>query len=294
MKEKEGGMTMRRRTACMLLLSVVAAGAASVPVYAGVVDDVTGFLGDVAGDAGAFLDDIGVGPVLRNGYNAASDFLFSYETQPDDADMESLARSWAVTAWLADQDKQDSNVYYFDNHTLTMVDDPAKIGGGYNLSKSPEGSTLTSRHSGILKAVVADASNYTVSWSNYEDEINFYLLEKMRQKNAPETEAVAEDSAAVSDGAGAPVQSEADVSAQNAAEAAGQDAAGAGVQGTADAAAQVGTDASVQAGTDASAQAGTDASAQSGTDTAAAPAAGSSPVHVVTIGAPAADTQESG
>jgi hypothetical protein len=110
--------------------------------------------------------------------------------------MENLAKSWAITAWLADENKKESNVYYFDNHTLTMVEDPSQIGHGYNLGRSPEGSTLSGRHTGILKAVVTDASNYTVSWSNYEDEVNFYLMEKMREKNAPETEEAADASAA--------------------------------------------------------------------------------------------------
>ena len=53
-----------------------------------------------------------------------------------------------------DEEKEASNVYYFDNHTLTMVEDLTQIGRGYNLKKTPEGSGLNGKHTGILKAVV--------------------------------------------------------------------------------------------------------------------------------------------
>ena len=41
---------------------------------------------------------------------------------------------------------------------------------------------------GILKAVVADATNYTVSWVNYDDEVNLYLLQKMKEKQGDTAE----------------------------------------------------------------------------------------------------------
>ena len=102
--------------------------------------------------------------------------------------MESLARTWAVTAWLKDEEKEKSNTYYFDNHTYSMTENPTEIGSGYNLKKTPDGSSLNGKHTGILKAVVADATNYTVTWVNYEDEVNLYLLQKMKEKQGDTAE----------------------------------------------------------------------------------------------------------
>ena len=145
---------------------------------AAVTDKITGAADKVM----QFLNDTGIAPALKQGYSTVTDFVFTYETQPDDPDMESLARSWAVTAWLGDNDKQETNVYYFDNHSLSMVEDPTMIGRGYNLKKTPEGSFLNGQYTGILKAVVTSPTTYTVEWVNYDDEVNMYLLQKMKEK----------------------------------------------------------------------------------------------------------------
>ena len=137
----------------------------------------------------SFLEEKGITPAIRQGYDTLVDFIFTYETQPDDEDMENLARSWAVTAWLEDEEKEESNVYYFDNHTLTMVEDLTQIGRGYNLKKNPSGSGLNGKYTGILKAVVKSASMYTVEWVNYDEEISLLLMQKMQEKkNTAETE----------------------------------------------------------------------------------------------------------
>ena len=180
-----------RRAAAALSLSLIIGTLAPISAQANVVDDAKDFIVGIGGKAGKFLDDIGVAGAVKSGYDTVNDFVFNYETQPDDDQMESLARTWAVTAWLADEDKEESNTYYFDNHTLTMTEDLTQIGSGYNLSKTPEGSYLNGRHTGVLKATVNDATNYTVEWVNYDDELNLYLAKLMQQKNAanaPETE----------------------------------------------------------------------------------------------------------
>ena len=155
---------------------------------AAIVDKITGAADQVM----KVLNDSGIAPALKQGYTTVTDFVFTYETQPDDPDMESLARSWAVTAWLGDDDKQETNVYYFDNHTLTMVEDPTIIGRGYNLKKTPDGSFLNGQYTGILKAVVTSPTTYTVEWVNYDDEINMYLLQKMQEKKGAAAEGGAE------------------------------------------------------------------------------------------------------
>lgn len=178
-----------RKSAAALALSLLIVGAAPATAQANVLDDAKETILGLWKKATDFLQEYGVTDTVKQGYDTVTDFLFTYETQPDDEDMESLARSWAVTTWLADEEKEESNIYYFDNHTLTMVEDPTQIGRGYNLSKSPAGSSVGGKHTGILKAVVADAATYTVEWVNYDDELNQYLLRKMQEKNAPETEA---------------------------------------------------------------------------------------------------------
>lgn len=181
-----------RRAAAALSLSLIIGTLAPISAQANVVDDAKDFIVGIGGKAGKFLDDIGVAGAVKSGYDTVNDFVFNYETQPDDDQMESLARTWAVTAWLADEDKEESNTYYFDNHTLTMTEDLTQIGSGYNLSKTPEGSYLNGRYTGVLKATVNDATNYTVEWVNYDDELNMYLAKLMQKKqaeNAPETEA---------------------------------------------------------------------------------------------------------
>ena len=182
----------RKSAAAALTLSLFLTAACPFRAQANVFDDGKEFLIGVKDKAAKFLDDIGVIPAVKSGYNTAVDFVFNYETQPDDPDMESLARSWAITTWLGDDEKEESNTYYFDNHTLTMVEDLTKIGHGYNLKKSPEGSSLNGVHTGVLRAVVNDATTYTVEWVNYDDEMNMYLLKKMQEKKAAETEAAAD------------------------------------------------------------------------------------------------------
>lgn len=177
------------KTAAVLAMSILLTGTCSFSARANALDDAKKFLLDLKDKAVKFLDDSGIAPTVKEGYDAAVDFVFTYETQPDDADMENLARSWAVTAWLADEEKEESNTYYFDNHTLTMVEDLAQIGRGYNLKKTPDGSSLNEKHSGVLKAVVKSATVYTVEWVNYNDELAQSLMQKMKEKNASETEA---------------------------------------------------------------------------------------------------------
>ena len=185
-------MKIRRsyhKIAAVLGLSVLLTGTGSFSARANVLDDAKKFLFDLKDKAVKYLDDSGIAPTVKDGYNAAVDFIVTYETQPDDADMEKLARSWAVTAWLADEEKEESNTYYFDNHTFTMVEDLTQIGRGYNLKKTPEGSSLNEKYTGVLKAVVNSATEYTVQWVNYNDELTFSLMQKMKEKNASETEA---------------------------------------------------------------------------------------------------------
>lgn len=188
------GSVRRRSAAAVLSLSLLFAGMTPVCAQANVLDDAKELLSDLGHKIGTFLDDIGVGEVLKEGYNTAADFVFTYETQPDDAEMEGLARTWAITAWLADEEKGETNTYYFDNHTLTMVKDLTQIGRGYNLNKTPDGSTLNGKHTGVLKATVANATDYTVAWANYDDELSLYMAKLMKEKQdadaaAAETEA---------------------------------------------------------------------------------------------------------
>ena len=261
-------MTTRRNMAAVLSLSLLIAGSASIPAWAGVLDDVGETLRGVGEKIGEFSDQIGVGPVLRDGYNAVSDFIFTYETQPDDHEMENLARSWAVTAWLADEDREETNTYYFDNDTLTMMEDLTRIKGGYNLSKTPEGSYLNGKHTGILKAVVNDATNYTVEWANYDDEVNLYMLQKLKSKNgSSRTEAETDNEEAAASGAAS-----ADVANENGEAAAADIAAGSADTAAAAADAAAGADmAAVSAD-----------SAAGGTDTAVTDAAAGNPDAAVT------------
>ena len=261
-------MTTRRNMAAVLSLSLLIAGSASIPAWAGVLDDVGETLRGVGEKIGEFSDQIGVGPVLRDGYNAVSDFIFTYETQPDDHEMENLARSWAVTAWLADEDREETNTYYFDNDTLTMMEDLTRIKGGYNLSKTPEGSYLNGKHTGILKAVVNDATNYTVEWANYDDEVNLYMLQKLKSKNgSSRTEAETDNEEAAASGAAS-----ADVANENGEAAAADIAAGSADTAAAAADAAAGVDmAAVSAD-----------SAAGGTDTAVTDAAAGNPDAAVT------------
>ena len=184
-------MKIRRiyhKITAVLALSIMLTGTCSFSARANTLDDAKKFLLDLKDKAVKFLDDSGIAPTVKDGYDAAVDFIVTYETQPDDADMEKLARSWAVTAWLADEEKEESNVYYFDNHTLTMVEDLTKIGRGYNLKKTPDGSNLKEKHSGILKAVVKSATVYTVEWVDYNDELTLCLTQKLKENNTAETE----------------------------------------------------------------------------------------------------------
>ena len=184
-------MKIRRiyhKITAVLALSIMLTGTCSFSARADTLDDAKTFLLDLKDKAVKFLDDSGIAPTVKDGYDAAVDFIVTYETQPDDADMEKLARSWAVTAWLADEEKEESNVYYFDNHTLTMVEDLTKIGRGYNLKKTPDGSNLKEKHSGILKAVVKSATVYTVEWVDYNDELTLCLTQKLKENNTAETE----------------------------------------------------------------------------------------------------------
>ncbi len=183
----------KRSTAAAVAVSLLLAGTCSFSAQANVLDDIGSAVSGAGEKIGKFLNDIGVGPVLKSGYDAVVDFVFTYQTQPDDSEMEALARSWAITTWLADKDKEDSNIYYFDNHSLTMVEDPTQIGGGYNVSKTPEGSYLDGKKTGILKAVVTDPTIYSVEWVNYDDELNMYLLQKMKEKKDAETETQSEE-----------------------------------------------------------------------------------------------------
>ncbi len=180
-------MNRKRSTAAALTLSLILSGTCAFSAQANVLDDIGSMFSGLGDKIATFFNDIGVGPAVKPAFDAVTDLVFTYETQPDDSDMENLARSWAITAWLADEDKQASNTYYFDNHTLKMVEDLAQIGSGYNQSKTPDGSYLTAKNTGILKAIVEDASTYSVEWVNYTDELNMYLLQQMQEKNA-ETE----------------------------------------------------------------------------------------------------------
>jgi hypothetical protein len=184
---KNKNMQMKRLAAA-LSLSLMVTGACAVPAHANILDDAKKAISGAVGKAGEVLNDTGIAPAVKNAYNTVTDFIFTYETQPDDAQMESLARTWAVTAWLKDEEKEKSNTYYFDNHTYSMTENPTEIGSGYNLKKTPDGSSLNGKHTGILKAVVADATNYTVTWVNYEDEVNLYLLQKMKEKQGDTAE----------------------------------------------------------------------------------------------------------
>ena len=183
-----GKMRSRRMAAAAMILSLLLSGAACIPASAGPLDDAKEAAKGLADKAGGFLEDIGVAGFFKKGYNAVTDFIFTYETQPDDSDMESLARSWAITMWLDDEDKQESNIYYFDNHTLKMTEDLTQIGSGYNLSKTPDGSYLNGKYTGVLRATVKDATQYTVEWVNYDDEVNLYLLQKMKERQEAESE----------------------------------------------------------------------------------------------------------
>lgn len=187
-----------KRIAVSLALSVLMAGSFSTYASADVLDDVKEFFINAKDTVVGFLDEYGVTSALKNGYDRVTDFIFTYETQPDDPDMENLARSWAVTAWLADKEKEDTNIYYFDNHSLTMVEDLAKISGGYNLRNTPEGSFLNGKNTGILKATVRSASSFNVEWVNYEEEASMYFLQKMRgtNKTAPAAAAETEEASA--------------------------------------------------------------------------------------------------
>ncbi len=194
----------RRSAAAAVALSLFIAGTGSFNAQANVLDDIKNGFSSLGHTVGDFLNDTGIGPVVKSGYDAVTDFIFTYETQPDDTEMENLARSWAVTAWLADEDKKDTNTYYFDNHTMKMVEDLTQIGSGYNQEKTPEGSYLSGKRTGVLKATVADAASYTVEWVNYQDELNLYLAMKMKEKKDAETEnqpepetAAAQEAAAV-------------------------------------------------------------------------------------------------
>lgn len=192
---KKMKMITRRHLAAALSLSILMATVSPFSARADFMSDakekgewLLNKANELKDQALEFLDEKGITPAIKEGYNTAVDFIFTYETQPDDDDMENLARSWAITAWLADEEKEESNTYYFDNHTLTMVKDPTKIGRGYNLKKTPAGSSLNGKYTGILKAVVTSATMYTVSWVNYDEEVTLYLLQKMQEKKAEETE----------------------------------------------------------------------------------------------------------
>ncbi len=190
--------------AAALTMSLFLAGTCSFGAQAGAIENAGNVFSGVGSQVGSFLNDIGIGPALKSVYDAVVDFVFTYQTQPDDSDMELLARSWALTTWLADEDKDDTNIYYFDNDTMTMVEDLTQIKGGYNVSKTPDGSYLNGKKTGILKAVVTDATTYNVEWVNYDDEMNLYLLQKM---NSAESETQAQQESV----AEAQVQSEAQV-----------------------------------------------------------------------------------
>ena len=183
-----GKMRSRRMAEAAMILSLLLSGAACIPASAGPLDDAKEAAKGLADKAGGFLEDIGVAGFFKKGYNAVTDFIFTYETQPHDSDMESLARSWAITMWLDDEDKQESNIYYFDNHTLKMTEDLTQIGSGYNLSKTSDGSYLNGKYTGVLRATVKDATQYTVEWVNYDDEVNLYLLQKMKERQEAESE----------------------------------------------------------------------------------------------------------
>ena len=184
---KKNNMRMKRLTA-VLSLSLMVTGASACSAHANILDDAKKAVTGAADQVSEVLNDTGIAPAVKNAYDTVTDFIFTYETQPDDAQMESLARTWAVTAWRKDEEKEKSNTYYFDNHTYSMTENPTEIGNGYNLKKTPEGSSLNGKHTGILKAVVADATNYTVSWVNYDDEVNLYLLQKMKEKQGDTAE----------------------------------------------------------------------------------------------------------
>lgn len=181
--------TIHQKTAAALTLSLLVVAACAFPARANAVDDAKQFLSGLGKKVSQAVEDSGVGPAVAGAYDTVTDFIFTYETQPDDNEMESLARSWAITAWLEDEEKQESgNTYYLDNHTFTMVKDLTKIGRGYNQKKTPEGSYLNGKHTGILKAVVNTASVYTVEWVDYDNELNIYLARKIKEKRAAETE----------------------------------------------------------------------------------------------------------
>ncbi len=195
----------KRSMAVALTMSLFLAGTCSFGAQAGAIENAGNVFSGIGSQVGSFLNDIGIGPALKSAYDAVVDFVFTYQTQPDDSDMELLARSWALTTWLADEDKDDTNIYYFDNDTMTMVEDLTQIRGGYNVSKTPDGSYLNGAKTGILKAVVTDATTYSVEWVNYDDEMNLYLLQQMKSAES-ETQAQEEG--------GAEVQSEAKVQSE--------------------------------------------------------------------------------
>ena len=149
---KKNNMQMKRLAAA-LSLSLMVTGACAVPAHANILDDAKKAVTGAADQVSEVLNDTGIAPAVKNAYDTVTDFIFTYETQPDDAQMESLARTWAVTAWLKDEEKEKSNTYYFDNHTYSMTENPTEIGSGYNLKKTPDGSSLNGKHTGILKAV---------------------------------------------------------------------------------------------------------------------------------------------
>lgn len=173
-----------RRIAASLVLTMMLAGAFSMCAQADVLDDAREMLAGVKDKVVGFLEQYGIAQTLKGGYDRVTDFMFTYETQPDDSDMEKLAQSWAVTAWLADEDKKETNIYYFDNHTYSMVEDLTEIGRGYNLKKTPSGSYLNGKYTGVLKATVTNATSYNVEWVNYDEELSMYLLSKMQESES--------------------------------------------------------------------------------------------------------------
>ena len=83
-------MKIRRvchKITAVLALSVMLTGTCSFSARANALDDAKKFLFDLKDKVVKFLDDSGIAPTVKDGYNAAVDFIVTYETQPDDVDM---------------------------------------------------------------------------------------------------------------------------------------------------------------------------------------------------------------
>ena len=179
MKKRSGNIT--RRLTALMLASVLFTMLFSSAAQANILDDAKKKLIE-------WDQQFHVTQTLKDTWDTASkkvhDLIFSYDMQPDDDILIKLAESWAITEYLTGAHKGEPWVYYFDNSTNRMVEDPTGIGKGYNKKKTPAGSSLSGVRTGIIQATVMNAASCKIEWVNYNDAVNAYLLAKMEEKNA--------------------------------------------------------------------------------------------------------------